>query len=112
MSLSFKHLRQANENRQIEWEAGSEFSLTYLGNALAGETGEACNVIKKLDRERSNHVGSRATIDDLADELADVIIYADLIAKKEQIDLGEAIRNKFNKTSEKYGLGVRIIARR
>lgn len=35
-----------------------------------------------------------------ADELADVIIYADLIAARLGIDLGDAVRRKFNEVSE------------
>lgn len=104
-----KKLRLANRARQDQWEnAHDKLSLAYFGNAIAGEVGEACNVIKKLERERIGLRGSRATIEDLADELADVIIYIDLIAEMVGIDLGEAIKNKFNMTSEKYGLLERI----
>lgn len=106
--LTFQALRDANSNRQDEWEAGTEFSLVYLGNAMAGECGEACNIIKKIERNRLGARGSVAGPSELADELADVIIYADLIARKEGINLGDAVRNKFNKTSEKYNLGVRL----
>jgi NTP pyrophosphatase (non-canonical NTP hydrolase) len=51
-------------------------SLAYKGNELAGEAGEACNVIKKLERERLGMPGSRDTVAHLAEELADVIICA------------------------------------
>lgn len=105
-----KELRAANNARQDEWEnSGLILDLSYLGNAAAGEMGEACNVIKKLERERLGLRGRRATVTDLAEELADVIIYIDLIARKAGInDLEQAIRDKFNKTSEHYGLGVRL----
>ena len=106
--ITFQQLREANAKRQDEWEAGTEFSLVYLGNAMAGECGEACNVIKKLERERLGARGSKASAQDLGEELADIIIYADLIARKMNIDLGEAVRDKFNKTSEKYELGVKL----
>lgn len=102
-------LRIANDSRQVQWENAQEkLSLSYLGNAIAGEVGEACNVIKKLEREQLGLRGSKASVSDLADELADVIIYIDILASRCDIDLGEAIRSKFNKTSEKYGLGTRI----
>lgn len=106
--LSFDDLRQANTARQIEWEGEVAFSLEYLGNAMAGECGEACNVIKKIVRSRMGAVGRTATPKDLAEELADIVIYVDLIARKEEIDLGEAIKAKFNKTSKNYGLGVKL----
>lgn len=104
-----KALREANSTRQDEWEnAKGKLSLSYFGNAIAGEVGEACNVIKKIERERLGLRGSRANISDLAEELADVIIYMDLLAADCGIDLEQAIKDKFNKTSIKYGLGTFI----
>lgn len=104
-----KQLRRANSARQDEWEnAKGKLSLSYFGNAIAGEVGEACNVIKKIERERIGLRGSRADINDLAEELADVIIYIDLLAADCNIDLEEAIKAKFNKTSDKYNLNVKI----
>jgi hypothetical protein len=75
---------------------------------MAGEVGEACNVIKKLDRERMGIRGSRALPGQLAEELADVVICADLIALAEGIDLDQAVTDKFNATSEKVGLATRL----
>lgn len=101
-------LRAANIARQAEWDADSRITLTYRLNELAGETGEACNVGKKLERERLGIRGSRATVQDLADELADVVICADLVALGEGIDLAAAVARKFNATSEKVGLETRL----
>lgn len=102
-------LRSANVARQKEWDAGNQLTLAYRGNELAGEVGEACNVIKKLERERLGIKGSRDTVAHLAEELADVVICADLIAMHEGIDLlGEAVPAKFNATSEKVGLKTRL----
>lgn len=109
MTLSFKTLRDANASRQTEWDSGNVIDLAYRGNELAGEVGEASNVIKKLERERLGIRGSRATIDDLAQELADVIICTDLIAHAAGIDLGKAVAEKFNATSEKVGLATMIM---
>jgi|GEM_PF-2028166 NTP pyrophosphatase (non-canonical NTP hydrolase) len=105
---TFTNLRAANVARQLEWDAGNQLSLTYRANELAGEVGEACNVAKKIERERLGIRGSRATISDLGDELADVIICADLVAMGEGIDLESAVARKFNATSEKVGLRTRL----
>lgn len=110
MSTTFETLRFANDVRQREWDTDGTIDLAYKGNELAGEVGEACNIIKKLERERRSIRGSRATMQDLADELADVIICVDLIASAIGVDLGAAVRSKFNATSAKYGLTTRIIA--
>ena len=105
----FDELRYANIARNTEWRAGAvPLSLSFRGNELAGEVGEACNIIKKLDRERMGLVGSRATIAQLVEELADVIICVDLIAMDLGIDLFPAVRGKFNKTSKQRGLKARL----
>lgn len=107
-ALSFNSLRSANIKRQLEWCPDQTPDMSFRGNELAGETGEACNIIKKLERERHGWRGTRATREQLAEELADVVIVADLIANEAGIDLGESVRSKFNSTSLKYGLTVQI----
>lgn len=115
-------LRHATIDRQAEWCAnGDTPDLSFRGLELGGEVGEAaevalqalvlamrvgrsCNTVKKMERERHGWTGSRATLDDLAQELSDVIICADLVAHTAGIDLMEAVRNKFNATSKKVGL--------
>jgi NTP pyrophosphatase (non-canonical NTP hydrolase) len=105
-------LRAANVARQKEWACGAEIPLSFRGVELAGEVGEACNIIKKIERERIGIRGSHGSVGDLADELADVVICADLVALDCGIDLETAIRRKFNWTSEKVGLATRMAATR
>lgn len=106
--MDFPKLRTANAARSEEWTRGEVVPLTFRGNELAGEVGEACNIIKKLERERLGYRGSRTTAEALAEELADIVICVDLIAMDMGIALGAAVRDKFNATSAKYGLGTRI----
>lgn len=106
--MSLEALRQANVLRDREWAGGRKLSLSFRGNELAGEVGEACNVIKKLEREYLGIRGSRASDDQLAEELADIVICVDLIAMDRGIDLLKAVREKFNATSEKYGLETKL----
>jgi NTP pyrophosphatase (non-canonical NTP hydrolase) len=103
-----RNLRTLNQLRQKEWDPTDVITLAYRGNELAGEIGEACNVIKKLERERLGIRGSRATVEQLAEELADAIICLDLIAMQAGIDLNAAVIQKFNATSEKYGLRTKF----
>lgn len=103
----YKKLRQANIARSEEWSPAG-VSLSFRGNELAGEVGEACNILKKIDRERMGLPGSRATRMQLIEELADVIICVDLIAMEFNVDLTKAVRAKFNATSEKVGLKTRL----
>lgn len=109
---SFADLRAVNTARDHEWNSGTErVSLSFRGLELSGEVGEACNIMKKLERERYGIRGSRASPEMLAEELADVIICVDLIAMDLGIDLGEAVKRKFDATSEKYGLATRFVHR-
>ena len=101
-------LRAANTARQAEWCPDQVPDLSFRGNELAGEVGEACNIIKKLERERHGWAGSRASVDQLAQELADVIICADLVAQQTGIDLWAAIISKFNATTQARGLRTLI----
>lgn len=101
----------AHQLRQDEWCPDELPDLSFRGNEMAGETGEtgeACNIIKKLERERHGWRGSRATKAQLAEELADVIHTAVLCAITAGIDIDKAVVDKFNATSEKYGLSVRL----
>jgi len=103
MSLTFAELRKANADRQKEWDAHRKLTSTFFAIELAGEVGEVCNVVKKLEREREGIPGSRATLADLAEELADVITVADLLAERYGIDLETAITHKFNTVSRVRG---------
>ena len=86
------------------------WSLSDWGVALAGETGEACDVIKKLNRARDGLSGNKLTTDELqlelAEELADTLAYLDLLAAAAGINLAGAYRQKFNEVSERHGSNV------
>ena len=106
--LTIGELQQAHIVRQEEWCPEQKPDLSFRGNEMAGEVGEACNVIKKLERERHGWRGSRATTQELADELADVVHTALLCAITVGIELEPAVRAKFNATSDKNGLTSRL----
>lgn len=78
--MNMIELHKANIARDKEWNPENVCTLEFWGVELAGEVGEACNIIKKLERERLGMRGSRATLQQLAEELSDVIICVDLVA--------------------------------
>ena len=112
MPLTFARLREANAARQRRWDAEGrlqgDIGLLWRSNELGGEVGELQNAIKKLVRENMGIRGSRTTTWALVDELADVVICADLLAMDLGIDLDLAVRAKFNQTSDKVGIAVRL----
>ncbi len=88
---------------------GEAPGLMFKAAELAGEVGELCNELKKVERSRLGmvggldigHPGVRRSIED---EIADVVICADLIALELGISLSVIIPRKFNNTSKKNGL--------
>lgn len=45
-------LHKANVARDKEWNPDHKCDLDFWGVELAGEVGETCNIIKKIERER------------------------------------------------------------
>jgi NTP pyrophosphatase (non-canonical NTP hydrolase) len=105
-SLTFRGLHAANVSRKVRWHGEPDkWSGADWSNAMAGECGEACNVVKKL-RRHETHTGTAYNTPEvdvllaaLAEEIADVVTYADLLAEKYGIDLERAIIAKFNRVS-------------
>lgn len=89
MNLTFEALRAANGPRCLRWHKTglNEWSLADWVIAVGGEAGEALNVVKKLNRDRDGQPGNTRTreqlLSDLAAELADVVIYLDIVLHSE-----------------------------
>lgn len=107
-AMTFDELRFANVQRNKEWDAGGLLDASYRGNEFAGEAGEVCNKVKKMERERLGLKGSRCTIFQLAAEIADAQICLDLIAMHYSIDVPHIVRLVFNAKSEEHGFLTRL----
>ncbi len=75
-------LREANITRQREWDTGNQMTLSYSGNELAGEVGEAIEAAAY-----HSFKPTAVTKANLADELGDVVICCDLLAMRYDIPL-------------------------
>lgn len=102
--ITFNVLRQANQNRQKEWPGNEHADTAFRALEVAGEAGEVAEAIKKLLRAQRGIKGSTATVEDVAAEMGDLLVSLDLLADSLGINLGHAVRAKFNATSEKYGM--------
>jgi hypothetical protein len=134
--LDLRVLRDTNAQRCARWHpAGSEpWSLADWSNAMCGEAGEAANLVKKLRRiETRTNIGpwghvvhstgrevphdrdteARILAKGIGLELADTVIYADLLAqeltrKYGGYDLSDLIVTKFNAVSHREGFPERL----
>ena len=101
--INFNQLRVANLKRcEGTFHRLDDWSPCDWMCATAGELGEAANLIKKLRR------GEQIAGEQIADELADVVIYLDLFAARLRIDLGLAVQRKFDVVSVRVGSSVRL----
>jgi NTP pyrophosphatase (non-canonical NTP hydrolase) len=117
--LTFARLRERNQVRcEQKFHRVDSWRPWEWSNAMAGEVGEACNLTKKMARIwPSNHLikwEQPETMEhlqkELAREIADVVIYADLLATSMGLKLEDCIIEKFDITSEKIGSDVRLRA--
>lgn len=113
--LSFSALREVNVTRCQRWHPPGSVPWTAAdwSNATCGEAGELANVVKKIRRHETGAVNEgdpslEALKAMAAEELADVVIYCDLLADYLKVDLGAAVKAKFNKVSMKYGFPERL----
>ena len=105
----FDALRQANLARAKEWNpTGADTGPGFAGLELAGEVGELCNLLKKAERARLGLVGGSVSPAAIAEELADVVICADLVGLALGLDLWPIVVTKFNATSEAKGFATRL----
>lgn len=113
--MKFSDLRNANKLRLPHFKDsdgnpchkpdGSDWSDSDWLMAVCGELGELAGVRKKV---RRGDITMDEALPDLASELADVVIYLDILAFRMGIDLEKAVLNKFNKVSEKIGSSVTL----
>lgn len=115
-ALTFDALRQANLARLPQFKNakgelahanpdGSDWSPNDWLTAVAGELGEAANILKKVRRGDLTMDEARVA---LAKEFADVVTYLDILAFQCGVDLDDAVPAKFNEVSERVGCDVRL----
>ncbi len=119
-ALTFDALRTANVKRcETAFHSVAAWAPWEWSNAMAGECGEACNLTKKMNRvwpanqfiqnwnkpedQRMAELEAR-----LAEEIADVVIYADLLAARIGRSLAECVVQKFNAKSDEIGSPVKL----
>ena len=110
--LTFEDFRKANLTRCLKWHPNgiNSWSTSDWLTALTGELGELASLIKMRNRERDGLPGNKLSPTDkmVADEIADVFTYLDLLAASLGFDLGRVSALKFNEVSQRVGFPDRI----
>jgi NTP pyrophosphatase (non-canonical NTP hydrolase) len=111
-NLDLKKFRELSVKRAKEgFKTYDNVSILFFTTALAGELGEPCNLIKKIERAKAggldagtNHKVKDISKELLAEEFGGIFIYLDLLASLIGVDLEEAIIKTFNDKSEENNL--------
>lgn len=108
MTFSERNRRRCESPRGFNHKLDS-WTLSDWMTALAGEVGEAANIIKKLNRYRDGIPGNllnetkEELVGKLGVELADIACYLDLLAQAAGFDLETLREEKFQQVSKKLG---------
>lgn len=112
--MEFSYLRKKNVERLGCYKKCLNWSFNDWMVATMGELGEAANVLKKVargdyDLDAPLKDKEATTIRQwIGHELADVVIYLDLLALNLGIDLEAAVIEKFNIVSDRIGTKVKL----
>lgn len=113
--VTLARIQEVSAARSARWHRDCEpFTVSDWAVAVAGETGEMCNEIKKMRRMETGAriLGDPVTMDAarlrIKKEMADVISYIVLLADELEIDLEDAVIEKFNEVSEREGFLERL----
>lgn len=115
----FSRLRSANARRcHQSFHSLNAWSPTDWSNAVAGEAGELCNITKKMLRIAPNPEAPmtgqelmeyNALRMKAGDEIADTVIYCDLLATRLGFRLADLVVGKFNEVSARVGSNITLV---
>lgn len=119
MDLTFAQVSEINRKRANRWHNGfpsknDAWTGADWSNAMAGEAGETCNVVKKIRRydigiqQAEDPERDVLIINELAKEIGDTYLYLDLLAQYYGLSIDACVAYTFNRVSEREGFPERI----
>lgn len=84
------------------WFPATARSMSFVALAMAGEVGELCNILKKVERGSSS-LGDPKVRHEIAFETTDVLTYALMMAGIGGFDLGKTYEIKRAKNMSRFG---------
>lgn len=114
--LTFRTVSDLNRQRCERWHPGfpdDGWTGADWSNAMAGEAGETCNVVKKLRRadsgiQQAAGDGRADLIAKLGTEIGDTYLYLDLLAQFYGLDLADCVTATFDRVSVREGFPERL----
>lgn len=114
--LTFETLAGINLSRALRWHKGGlqEWSISDWAVATAGECGEMCNAVKKLNRvehamqQKAGPQDYETALNAVKMEIGDTAVYLDLLAQRLGLTLEDCIRDTFNRISQREGFPERL----
>ena len=104
--MRFAEFQEANDKRCKESFHGSDgWPVPMWCLTIAGEAGELCNLVKKVERGDFTLESVRHQV---LEEIADVITYCDLLMTQLGADTATELSRKFNIVSDRVGSGVKL----
>lgn len=113
MDLTFSRLQLKCDERNEEW-TGNQWDERDAVLEMVEEFGEYAGALKRVRRLSLGVRGDDKGRDldqlkqAMMDEIGDMAVCLANMANSINVDLGECARQKFNKTSEKYGFNIFI----
>lgn len=110
IDLTFSHFSKMNLARANRWhgaEGIDSWTISEWGIAAAGEMGEVCDAIKKLNRIEHGFTSNNPrqpknapdAVISILKEIGDTGCYLDLLAQRMGSSLGECMAHVFNEVS-------------
>lgn len=110
-TMTLEYMRRINVDRvpySGHGDLENGWNVAEWGCAFAGEAGELCNVLKKINRQAPFDPDIESLRKEAKDEIGDVLAYLDLVAAKLDLNLAECVADKFNDVSRKYDYPQRM----
>jgi NTP pyrophosphatase (non-canonical NTP hydrolase) len=110
--LTVREVQDAAGARNRWLDPAQKLDMVFRGTELGGEVGELLNVLKKIYLLGLGLPGPTKTreeyVRDARDEIGASLVCLALVANACDVDLAEAVSQKFNKTSAKIGASHRL----
>lgn len=113
-NLTFARVSEINIERCNHWHNLEDWDASQWGVAFAGEAGEVCNAIKKLNRldmgiqQNAVSASREELIKAIALEIGDTYLYMDLLCQRLGINIEFAIIDTFNRVSKRENMVERL----